>query len=278
MSDDIKPFYLVNNKFEAIDSNLMLLYASLIYSRESGDASWFHSNAENFRKIFDFYANKKDEDLIHQGEHADWQDSAQRKGAMFFTNLLYYHMGKEYGFLSSEKLNKLKFLIVENFLDKETGLFVSMKGRKNISLEGNLWAIEFGLIKDPKDLYQSLKHHPLFTGGLIPGFATYPSYTKKDTYIQVKIVGLQEYHGSLYWSWLMGYSAKIAYQMQDKQTYQKIKSQIERILLRDQTVKEIYNHDEQLTPFKSIFYQSEFPFSWGAGFILDFCKVAGETI
>lgn len=277
ITDKISPFYLVNNVFEAIDSNLMVLYASWVLKNETKDSDWFNSRLSQLRKIFDFYNSKFDDGLIIQGEHADWQDSAQRKGKMFFTNLLYLHMGTVYGFLTEAQQEDLRQKIMDVFYEPITGLFLSMAGRENISLEGNLWAIEYGLMKDPKSLYESLKKHPLFTLGPGPGFATYPSYTKDDTYIQVKVVGLQEYHGNMYWSWLMGFSAKVAFLMDDKSTVLKIKSMLEKVLRRDQVVNEIYRHDKDLPAFKSFCYQSEYPFSWGSAFILDYCKVAGES-
>jgi hypothetical protein len=274
LTDDVKPFYLVNNVFEAIDSNLMVLYASWVYLKETDDQEWFDKNQNDFKKIYDFYKTKFVDGLIFQNEHADWQDSAQRKGKMFFTNLLYYHMGIEYKFLTASEQKDLKEQIQTVFFEPTTGLFRSMAGRDNISLEGNLWAIEYGLMMDPKSLYANIKKHPLFTGGPIPGFATYPSYTKDDTYIQVKVTGLQEYHGAMYWSWLIGFSGKVAFLMGDMETFNKIKAKLEKILLRDQVVKEIYNHNEEMTAFKSFLYQSEFPFSWGSGFILDMLNVS----
>ncbi|MGZ3691093.1 MAG: hypothetical protein ACXVAX_06305, partial [Pseudobdellovibrio sp.] len=210
ITDDIKPYYLVNNKYEAIDSNLMVLYASLLYFQKTNDTAWFNSHQADFKRIFDFYNKKKSGVLIIQNEHADWQDSAKRKGIMFFTNLLYYHMAKEYKFMNEADLENLRNKIVEVFYEKHSGLFRSMQGRDNISLEGNLWAIENNLIANRDVLYKNLTNHALFTKYKSPGFATYPSYTPDDTYIQVKIVGLQEYHGNIYWSWLMAYSAKVA--------------------------------------------------------------------
>ncbi len=274
MTDKIKPFYLVNNKFEAIDSNLMVLYASLLYYQKTNDAAWFNANQAHFKRIFNFYNTKKSGLLIIQAEHADWQDSARRKGIMFFTNLLYYHMAKEYKFMNDIELQTLRNKIVEVFYEKHSGLFRSMEGRNNISLEGNLWAIEHDLLANRDTLYKNLTNHPLFTKSKSPGFATYPSYTKDDTYIQVKVVGLQEYHGSIYWSWLMAYSAKVAYIMNDIPTYNKIHSVIEKILTRDQVVSEIYNNNEEITPFRSLLYQAEYPFSWGSAFILDMEKTA----
>lgn len=272
VSEDIKPYYLVNGKYEAIDSNLMVLYAAQLYLERTGDQAWFDSHQDDFRKIFDFYAAKIERHmgLIWQNEHADWQDSARRTGFTFFTNLLYYHMGLKYGFLSQTSLDRLRNRIVSIFYDHKTGLFRSMGGRDQISLEGNLWAIEHNLIANREALYHNLTNNALFRlNGGIPGFATYPSYTKNDTYIQVKVVGLQEYHGQIYWSWLLAYSTKIALMMNDYERFKQVYTKLARVINRDKTVYEIYNHDANLTPFKTMLYASEAPFSWGSAFILD---------
>lgn len=272
ITNDIKPYYLVNNQHEAIDSNLMVLYAAQLYAKETKDTAWFNSQQSSFRRIFDFYKSKKQGLLIQQNEHADWQDSAARKGFTFFTNLLYYHMAREYKFMNENELLQLRNKIVEVFYDKHMGVFLSIAGRNNVSLEGNLWAIEHGLIANPEILYRNLTNHPLYTKYKIPGFATYPSYTFNDTYIQVKVVGLQEYHGNIYWSWLIAYAAKIAYKMNDIPTYNRIYANLNEMLQRDQTVFEIYNNNNNMTPFKSLLYKAESPFSWGSAFVLDMAK------
>lgn len=273
ITSEIKPYYLVNNEHEAIDSNLMVLVASYKYFQSSQDTEWFRKYRPTFQKIFDYYNSKKTGGLIVQGVHADWQDSAKRDGKTFFTNLLYYHVARDYGFMSADQLRVLRNKIVEVFYDRHMGVFRSMQGRNNVSLEGNLWAIEHNLIANRKSLYNNLKNHRLFTMNGVPGFATVPSYTRDDTYIQVKVVGLQEYHGSgIYWSWLMAYSAKIAYLMDDQTTYQSVYSALNKAVTRDQSVVEIYKNDGSFTKFKSPLYTAESPFSWGAGFIIDMEK------
>ncbi len=186
-------------------------------------------------------------------------------------------MAKRYGFLNQTEIDQLRNKIVAVFYDRKTGLFKSIAGREQISLEGNLWAIEHGLIANSQMLYHNLTIHPLFRlNGGIPGFATYPSYTAKDTYIQVKMTGLQEYHGKIYWSWLMAYSAKISLLMNDTERFKSIYARIYKTVERDQTIYEIYNHTSELTPFKSMLYESEAPFSWGAAFMLDLEKYIAD--
>lgn len=269
VTEDIKAFYLVNGKFEAIDSNLMVLYASLAYYNYTKDMDWFNKHRADFKLIFDFYKSKINDGLILQPEHADWQDSAKRKGKTFFTNLLYYHMGKQYSFLNEAELHTLRDKLVEVFYDRKAGLFKSIAGRNLISLDGNLWAIDHNLIADKDKLYQNLTNHPLFRQFSMPGYATYPSYSGDDQYIQVKVVGLTEYHGNLFWSWLMAYSAKVAFKENDQARFQNYYAQLERVLNRDRTVYEIYRNDDDKTPMQTLLYKSESPFSWGAGFVLD---------
>lgn len=274
--DKIAPYFLVNGKYEVADSNVLVLYAAWVYYRSTKDKNWYDSHQADFRQIFDFYKSKISNGLIEQGEHADWQDSAQRKGFTFFTNLLYYHMGLEFGFLTAQEAEKLKSKIIEVFYMPDTGLFRSMAGRDNTSLEGILWAIENQLLLNHNELYLSLKKHPLFQAFGIPGYATYPSYTSDDMYIQVKIVGIQEYHGKFFWSWLMGFAGKVAYLQKDTESFQKIHCAISSMLKRDRVVCEVYEPSEDHKPVRTWIYKSERPFSWGAGYILDMEKTVNS--
>jgi hypothetical protein len=269
ITDKISPYYMVNGQHEVIDSNLVFLYAAKEYINATHDFDWEEQHKEDFKNIFNFYLNKIDDLLIVQTKHADWQDSAKRSGKAFFTNLLYYQVASEFGFLTNEGLENLKNKIISIFYDKGTGLFKTLEGKENISLDGNLWAIDNELLVDPNSLYQSFKKHPLFLQYDIPGFATFPSYPSSELYKQVKIVGLREYHGNLFWSWLMAYSAKVAFKQKDFSTFNLIYRKIDEILKRDQVVYEIYNNDNDHDKFQNKMYKSESPFSWGAAFVLD---------
>jgi glycogen debranching enzyme len=269
IKESIAPYYLVNGEYEVIDSNILVLYAAQEYVAATKDTEWFKKHAADFKAIFDFYQTKIHDGLIVQGEHADWQDSSERKGKTFLTNLIYYQMGRDYNYLNKEQLEKLRTDIMKVFFDEKTGLFKSIEGRDNISLDGVLWAIDHDLLVDSDNLYRKLAAHELFTKYGIPGFATYPSYNSSDLYIQVKIVGLQEYHGNLFWSWLTAYAAKVAYKKSDKPMFEKIHSALNKWLERDQMVYEIYENNDEHKPVNNFLYKSEGPFSWGSAFVLD---------
>lgn len=81
-------------------------------------------------------------------------------------------------------------------------------------------------------------------------------------------MGLTQYHGSIYWSWLMAFSAKIACQQQDLAECSRLSNLLTHMMQRDGTVYEIY-HSATLWPWSARFYRSESPFSWGASYILD---------
>ncbi len=277
IDNSIKPYYLVNGEYEVADSNILVLYAAREYWLATKDEAWFRQHKGAFREIFDFYKTKLNNSLVVQGEHADWQDSSKRKGKTFFTNLIYYHMGRDYGFLNSVELENTKDALITVFYDKKTGLFKSIEGRDNISLDGILWAIDHGLLLKAQDLYEKLKQHPLFTQYDIPGFATYPSYGPDDMYLQVKLVGLNEYHGNLLWSWLIAYAAKVAFKQGDKVTFGKIQSFLHKSIELNQTVFEIYENSADHKPFNRLLYRSESPFSWGTAFILDLEKVSAGS-
>jgi hypothetical protein len=269
ITKNIKPHFLVNSKYQPIDSNLMVLVSAYQYFKFTNDLTWFQNHENDFKNIFHYYDNKIIDGLIFQEPHADWQDSVSRKGYTFFTNLIYYQIAKDYNFLNKNELEILKNKILDTFYDKSSGLFFSERGKIQISLDGILWAIENDLLIDSKILYSNLIKHELFTKYNIPGFTTFPSYPKNEIYLQVKIIGLSDYHNNFFWSWLMNKSAIAALKMNDMVTFDKIYNEISRIVLRDQTVSEIYFNDNEHLQVKKELYHSENPFSWGASTLIE---------
>ncbi len=264
----IKPFYSANAKFSTIDANLLTLKASYDYYKATNDVDWWNSNQKEFLEIFNYYNSFLDDGLISQGPFSDWQDSSKRNGKTFFTNLLYLEVSKDFQFIEPKEIVNLTKKITKTFFDPTTGLYLSIEGSNYISLEGILWAIEKDSFHNSNELYERLKVHQLWLKNTIPGFVTFPSYQKNWLITHVKLSGMNEYHGNISWSWLMAYSALISYKLGDKLEGDRISQILNRIIMRDKTICEIYFSDKDYEPYHTFLYKSESPFSWGAAFVI----------
>jgi len=191
------------------------------------------------------------------------------------------------------------------FYQESTGLFKSIAGEEHVSLDGILFILKFdsfnyikqdnGEICNSKDIYKNLKQNQLWKGSSMssylsridclcwcnklpiskdthfPGFVTYPNYSPSSVRGEMRLIGLQHYHDSMYWSWLMAFSGEMAYKMNDIIQGDLILKNLLYIIKQEDGnfVHEIYNHNEEFKPFHSLLYSSEKPFSWGAAYIID---------
>ncbi|MFN8369935.1 MAG: hypothetical protein U0T83_04830 [Bacteriovoracaceae bacterium] len=278
LRDPLRPEYTDQYGSAAIDSNILFLYAALSYVKFTNDYKWWYDNQKALKEIYDFYIPKMKNGFIEQDKFSDWQDSANRSGFTFYTNLLYYIVSKDleqfsyFGINPNE--NKLfRQKLIDTFYDENVGIFNGVIGIKLYSLEGNLIAIENNLFEDEektRELYLSLKKHNLWSYKVdLPGIATYPNYPSNWVSPFLKFVGLRNYHGAIYWSWLIAYSAKISYLMNDKNEGQRILNKLQEIALRDGVIYEIYRQNDNLTVWNSFLYKSEGPFSWGSGVTIE---------
>lgn len=258
----------------AIDSNLLVLRGTLLYFKYTGDDYFQKFYASELKQLFDFYNKYFNHGLIIQPKFSDWQDSVKRTGSTFLTNYLYWETGSNLNqyfkfMINAQTLSNLKKLLWKRFYSPNEGLFKSLKGSEQISLEGNLFALLnstfWNAQADRTHSYKSLKHSKLWTGF---GLATFPNYPLNQMSWTTMLVGLRHYHDNMLWSWLQGLSLKLAKHMNDKEEANKLEGKLDEILLRDFMVKEIFKPDS-LLPFKKPFYRAEGPFSWGAAMIID---------
>lgn len=304
------PVYKDSRRSSAIDSNLLILLSVFHCSQQDQD-EYFQSGeiVKLFTRMIKYYDQFKNvQGLISQSSHTDWQDSQKRIGPAFLTNLLYCEVLKRFanrgivGFVPS--LPQLVDLVRDSFMCKKSGVFKSMLDDEQcVSLDGNLLALRWDFmssVDETSKLWASLKSHPLWKGTAcdnpfartdclclpnklpksmdtgLPGFATYPDYPRHGAAWQVRFAGVQSYHDSLYWSWLMALSGEIAYRMGDIELGDRIAINLERLAVRDGTITEVYSHRPDFPMFKTVLFTSESPFSWGAAFALDMLASRGQ--
>lgn len=281
LKDPLKAEFHDEHGTEAIDSNAVVLLGAYDYLQATHDQKWWDENEESLVQIFHYYDKKIDPttQLIDQENFADWQDSVQRKGTGFFTNLLYTLVLKEYAEfprfgIEPGRWTQQKALLNAAFFDSKSGLYRSLMGQNYFSLDGNLLAIERGFFSDDPEnaekLYQSLKQSPFWRRTGTPGFNTYPNYPRSWHSPAVTIVGLGHYHDKLIWSWLMAYAAKAARDLGDHVEADRIFLELTQLIERDKTVAEIYSNRENNPVWESILFRAESPFSWGAASVLEY--------
>lgn len=265
--EPLRPQYTDEHGSHAVDSNLLVLLASLMID----DGPWWNQHENELKKVFRWYDSQWRDGLIWQSGFSDWQDSVKREGHTFLTNLFYFLAAtrlKKRGFEVKINLEDYKSKIHDTFF--HNGLYKTMMGSEIISLEGNLFAIEvdeFLSLDEKKNLWKELLKHPLGKEAL--GACSYPSYSNNDIAWHVKFARLHGYHDKLAWSWLMGLGLKVSILMNDELKTDEQLKQIENNLDRDAVVMELYDPDKNWLPWESWLLKAEHPFAWGAGYLVE---------
>lgn len=291
LNDPILPHYDAGiPKSASMDSNSLVLITAFNYLQETGDQAWWDAHEQELVSAYRFYDTKKDEGLLVQDRFEDWQDTVTRRGKTFYVNLLYYAASERLARFPAFQVDPLELgrfrqKILAIFLaPNPAGTFLSMANFPYVSLEANLLAIDLGFFKpeslEAKLLYRNIKISPLFGQNEgIPGFCSYPNYPEKWVGLEPRLVGIKHYHDEMYWSWLMGLSAKVSEMMGDRENSRKVYALLETMAKRDGTIYEVYRPTAPFLPWRSTFYTSESPFSWGSGVILDAIRyLRGEGI
>ena len=250
----------------SIDSNSLTILAAINYSNISGDIEFLEKNKEKIINCANFYSSRSVNKIILQKDFEDWQDSANRSGYTFYTNLLYFRMKQvliELGWINYN-LDNLKALLFESFFRDE--LFVSIKDKQLVSSEANYLAIIWGLVEKEQAhrIFQRLNCDEYDREGF--PICTYPKYNASEISWTTKVVGLRNYHDDMLWSWILGLKLLAARKLDLREEAKKIESKIVDLNKRDGVIYEIYASNT-LAPKSTPLYKSENPFSWGIGII-----------
>lgn len=276
----LKPQFVDEHGSAAIDSNLLVLLAALQLKKQAPEGElWWQEHEAKLRQVWAWYEKKTVDGLIRQSAFSDWQDSVERKGATFLTNLFYFEAAaglRSIGWEVPVNLAHLGARLRGTFFHQPSGVFLSGENSPQVSLDGNLFALEsqeFLTEPEKQQLWLSLKKHPLLN---TPGSCTYPAWPRHSIAWHVKFAGLQDYHGPLVWSWLLGLLLKVAELRQDRDMVRELELKIHSLLLRDGEVVEIYDPTNMWLPWSSWLIDAERPFSWGAAYLIEALSLVKE--
>lgn len=267
IKEPLRPQYVDEHGSHAFDSNVLVVLSAL----QLGEG-FYKTNEAKLKKVWHWYDDKFRDGLIYQAPFADWQDTTKREGYTFLLNLFY--------FLAASRLQKLgvETIDLENYKKKifetffKDGIFISQVGYPQISIEAHLFLLEaeeFFTPSEKKTLWEKLKAHPIITLDGAIGRCSYPDWPEQDLAWHIKFANLKRYHGSLSWSWLMGFGLRVSKIMQDDEMIKKQTAHIERLLKRDGEVFEVYDPKTGFLPWESWLIKSEHPFAWGSGYLVE---------
>lgn len=277
----LKPKFKSGHGAPSLDGHALLIIAALHYARETNDNEFLQKYWEQLVLAVNWLQNYREPSgntLLHQGAFADWADSVARRGTVLYTNIVYWKVLNEMAHTASSldlkeeavhyfaEAENVSRTIVERFWRPELGYFVTSDTLDNLSSDGNLLAIAWGLAtaEQAESILKVMEDSGMSEP--VPTRVVYPSYPLNLISIENRLGGLANYHTDSSWLWLGAWHlialTRSGYMDQAGLVLEKIVNTI----VKDHKVNEVHGPDGE--PLSSFWYKSEAPLTWNAGMIL----------
>ena len=186
-----KPKYISGHGAPSLDGQGMLVIAALAYVEETKDNTFLQNHWEQLRlamKWLKSYHMVPENVLLHQGAFADWADSIARRGRVLYTNVIYWKALKEMAAAAanlgskeesghySAEAEDVSRAIHTQLWRADLGYFVTSDKLHQLSSDGNLLAIAWGLAKtdQTESILQVMEEAGM--ADPVPTRVVYPSY------------------------------------------------------------------------------------------------------
>jgi glycogen debranching enzyme len=283
----LKPKYLSGHGAPSLDGQALLIIAALAYTQETGNISFLENHWDALRmamRWLENYRKAPEEDpLLHQGAFADWADSIARRGRILYTNIVYWKALSEMA-IAATRLN-LKQEAVSYFVQAETvlrainrhfwrndlGYFVTSDELTQLSSDGNLLAIAWGLTKreQAESILTVMENAKMAEP--VPTRVTYPSYPRQLIALENLLGGMASYHTNASWLWIGAWHIIALVRAGHMEEAQKLVARMLAVIVRDRQVHEV--HAPNGAPLSSMWYTPEAPLTWNAGMVIYACHI-----
>lgn len=283
----LKPKYLSGHGAPSLDGQALLVIAALAYTQESGNKQFIEVHWGELQAAMNWLGTYRqgavDDPLLHQGAFADWADSIARHGRVLYTNVVYWKALSEMATAASRlnlhedaaayiaQTENVSSAINRHFWREDLGYFVTSDDLSNLSSDGNLLAIAWGLAKQDQAesilrvMEQARMAEP------VPTRVTYPSYPRHLIALENLLGGVANYHTDASWLWIGAWHVIALVKTGHMEAAQTLISRILNVVLQDRQVHEV--HGPNGKPLSSMWYTAEAPLTWNAGMILYACHV-----
>lgn len=283
----LKPKYISGHGAPSLDGQALLVIAALAYTQETGNTSFLEAYWDKLKaamRWLETYRKLASEDpLLYQGAFADWADSIARHGRVLYTNVVYWKALSEMA-IAATQLNLQQeavtyFVQAENvlrainryFWRADLGYFVTSDELPQLSSDGNLLAIAWGLARydQAENILRVMERARMAEP--VPTRVTYPSYPRHLIALENLLGGVGNYHTDASWMWIGAWHVIALVKVGQMEEAQKLVTRILKTIVRDRQVNEV--HAPSGKPLSSMWYTSEAPLTWNAGMILHACHI-----
>ena len=283
----LKPKYISGHGAPSLDGQALLVISALAYAQESGQLAFLENHWAALTAAMSWlekYRKTTGEDpLLYQGAFADWADSIARHGRVLYTNVVYWKALSEMA-IAATRLNFHQeavdyFVQAENvlrainryFWREDLGYFVTSDELPQLSSDGNLLAIAWGLAK-PEQAESILKvMEQAKMAEPVPTRVTFPSYPRHLIALENLLGGMGNYHTDASWLWIGAWHVIALVKVGNLEEAQKLVTRILNVIVQDRQVNEV--HAPNGKPLSSMWYTPEAPLTWNAGMIIYACHI-----
>jgi GH15 family glucan-1,4-alpha-glucosidase len=224
-----------------------------------------------------------DDPLLHQGAFADWADSIARHGRVLYTNVVYWKALSEMAVAATQmnfhqeavdyfvQAEKVLRAINRHFWREDLGYFVTSDDLTQLSSDGNLLAIAWGLAN--REQAESILHvmDRFKMAEPVPTRVTFPSYPRHLVALENLLGGVANYHTDASWLWIGAWHVIALVRTGHMERAETVLSRILKVIVQDRQVNEVHAPDGR--PLSSMWYTAEAPLTWNAGMILYACHI-----
>jgi GH15 family glucan-1,4-alpha-glucosidase len=259
----------------------------LAYTQETGNLPFLEKHWQGLKlamKWLESYLRGPDGDpLLYQGTFADWADSIARRGRVLYTNVVYWKALSEMAIAATRldlhqeavsyfvKAENVLRAINKHFWRADLGYFVTSDVLTQLSSDGNLLAIAWGLTKreQAESILNIMKAARMAEP--VPTRVTYPSYPRQLIALENVLGGMASYHTNASWLWIGAWHIIALVKTGHLDEAQKLVSRILQVIVQDRQVHEV--HAPSGKPLSSLWYTPEAPLTWNAGMVIYACRI-----